>query len=170
MDQLDGGQKRFSVAGHLGQRPQGDLHHGFQPVGLLDYDVYQFNGTKWGSIGYYALPERIWGTSKQGEAFLGKGRSQSVTQQALQLARVERRDGGSVRTGKLVACEPGDEGYGKTTPKTDKPPRKRVTKKREIITLDMREPGKLDPAGRRRGGAMPQRWRHLRNQAKLRAW
>ncbi len=56
-------------------------------------------------------------------------------------------DGGSVRTGKLVACEPGDEGYGKLTPKTKKPRRKRVTHNREIITLDIREPGALEPAG-----------------------
>lgn len=56
-------------------------------------------------------------------------------------------DGGSVRTGTLVDCEPGDEGYGKTTPNTGKPRRKRVTQKREIITLDMRQPGNLDPGG-----------------------
>lgn len=56
-------------------------------------------------------------------------------------------DGGSVRTGKLVACEPGDEGYGKATPKTGKPRRKRVVQKREIITLDVRQPGQMDPAG-----------------------
>lgn len=55
-------------------------------------------------------------------------------------------DGGSVRTGSLVACEPGDEGHGKTTPKTGRPRRKRVTQKREIITLDMRQPGQADPA------------------------
>ena len=34
-------------------------------------------------------------------------------------------DGGSVRTGKLVDCEHGDDGYGKLTPKTQKPRRKR---------------------------------------------
>jgi hypothetical protein len=56
-------------------------------------------------------------------------------------------DGGSVRTGKLVECETSDEGYGKTTPKTGKQRRKRVTQKREIITLDMRQPGQQDPAG-----------------------
>lgn len=56
-------------------------------------------------------------------------------------------DGGSVRTGKLVPCEPGDEGYGKTTAKTDKPRRKRVTQKREVITLDVREPGQMEPKG-----------------------
>ena len=56
-------------------------------------------------------------------------------------------DGGSVRTGKLVPCEPGDEGYGKTTAKTGKPRRKRVTQNREVITLDVREPGQMEPRG-----------------------
>lgn len=56
-------------------------------------------------------------------------------------------DGGSVRTGKLVPCEPGDEGHGKTTAKTGKPQRKRVTQKREVITLDVREPGQMEPKG-----------------------
>jgi len=50
-------------------------------------------------------------------------------------------DGGSVRTGILMACEPGDPGYGKNSPKRGKPKRKRVTQGREIITLDVREPG-----------------------------
>lgn len=52
-------------------------------------------------------------------------------------------DGGSVRTGTLVPCEPGDAGYGKTTPKTGRPKRKRVSQGREIITLDVREPGEM---------------------------
>jgi hypothetical protein len=56
-------------------------------------------------------------------------------------------DGGSVRTGELTACGPSDEGFGKTTPKTGKPRRKRVTQKREIITLDVREPGQMEPKG-----------------------
>lgn len=56
-------------------------------------------------------------------------------------------DGGSVRTGKLVLCEEGDEGYGKKTPKTDKPRRKRPAQKREVITLDVRQPGQLEPQG-----------------------
>jgi hypothetical protein len=55
-------------------------------------------------------------------------------------------DGGSVRVGELVDCEPGDEGFGKSTPKTGRAVRKRETTKREIITMDAREPGKLDPA------------------------
>lgn len=49
-------------------------------------------------------------------------------------------DGGSVRTGQLVDCEPGDPGFGKTTAKTRKPRRKRKTRNREIITIDVREP------------------------------
>lgn len=56
-------------------------------------------------------------------------------------------DGGSVRTGELVPCEAGDEGHGKKTPKTDTPRRKRPTQKREVITLDIREPGQLAPKG-----------------------
>ena len=56
-------------------------------------------------------------------------------------------DGGSVRTGELVPCEEGDEGYGKKTPRTDKPRRKRPPQKREVITLDVREPGQLAPKG-----------------------
>lgn len=56
-------------------------------------------------------------------------------------------DGGSVRTGSLVPCEKGDEGYGKKTPKTNKPRRKRPTQKREVITLDVREPGQSIPKG-----------------------
>jgi hypothetical protein len=54
-------------------------------------------------------------------------------------------DGGSVRTGTLVECEPGDEGYGKKTPRTEKPKRKRITRKREVITIDVRRPGQCDP-------------------------
>ncbi len=50
-------------------------------------------------------------------------------------------DGGIVRTGTLVACERGDSGYRKKTPKTGKRRRKRVTQYREIITLDVRTPG-----------------------------
>jgi hypothetical protein len=58
---------------------------------------------------------------------------------------MQQGDGGSVRCGRIEECEPGDEGYGKTTPKTNKPVRKRITEKREIITLDVREPGQLEP-------------------------
>lgn len=56
-------------------------------------------------------------------------------------------DGGSVRTGRLVACEPGDPGYGRTTPKTGVTKRKRVEQKREIITLDVRQPGEMEATG-----------------------
>jgi hypothetical protein len=55
-------------------------------------------------------------------------------------------DGGSVRTGRLVDCEEGDEGYGKTTPNRCKPRRKRPSQKREVITFDIREPGQMEPA------------------------
>jgi hypothetical protein len=50
-------------------------------------------------------------------------------------------DGGSVRTGTLKPCEPGDPGYGKRSPKLGRPKRKRVVQGRELITLDVREPG-----------------------------
>jgi hypothetical protein len=50
-------------------------------------------------------------------------------------------DGGTVRTGTLMACQRGDPGYGKKTPKTGRARRKRDTQFREIITLDVREPG-----------------------------
>lgn len=50
-------------------------------------------------------------------------------------------DGGSVRTGTLEPCVPGDPGYGKRSPKLGRPKRKRVVQGREIITLDVREPG-----------------------------
>jgi hypothetical protein len=56
-------------------------------------------------------------------------------------------DGGSVRTGELVLCQEGDEGFGKKTPKTGKPRRKRPAQKREVITLDVRKPGELQPQG-----------------------
>jgi hypothetical protein len=56
-------------------------------------------------------------------------------------------DGGhDVRTGRLVPCVPGDPGYGNKTPKTDLPRRKRITQGREIITLDVREPGQVEPS------------------------
>ncbi len=52
-------------------------------------------------------------------------------------------DGGIVRTGALVPCEPGDAGYGKKTPKTGRKRRKREMRYREIIALDVREPGEM---------------------------
>ena len=53
-------------------------------------------------------------------------------------------DGGKVRTGKLEPCEPDDPGFGKTTPKWEIPKRKRPTHFRELITLDVREPGEVE--------------------------
>ena len=55
-------------------------------------------------------------------------------------------DGGSVRTGKLVSTEPGDVGHGELTPKRRVPKRKRLTQNREVITLDVREPGEVEPS------------------------
>jgi hypothetical protein len=55
-------------------------------------------------------------------------------------------DGGKVRTGELVACEVGDAGFGKKTPKRGLPRRKRPTTWREMITLDVRKPGADDPS------------------------
>jgi hypothetical protein len=54
-------------------------------------------------------------------------------------------DGGTVRTGILVPCVPGDPGYRKKTPKTGKARRKRLTQNRELITLDVRQPGEMQP-------------------------
>lgn len=54
-------------------------------------------------------------------------------------------DGGSVRTGTLVPCEPGDEGFGKTTAVRGTPRRKRLSQKREVITIDVRRPGQMEP-------------------------
>ena len=50
-------------------------------------------------------------------------------------------DGGKVRAGTLVACEPGDTGFGQRTPKRALPRRKRPSSFREVITMDAREPG-----------------------------
>lgn len=52
-------------------------------------------------------------------------------------------DGGIVRTGTLVPCERGDPGYGKVTARTRRKRRKRTTQYREIIALDVREPGEM---------------------------
>ena len=52
-------------------------------------------------------------------------------------------DGGKVRTGKLVPCEPEDPGFGKTT-SFGAPRRKRPTHYRELITLDVRPPGAME--------------------------
>jgi len=53
-------------------------------------------------------------------------------------------DGGKVRAGTLVACEEGDAGFGKRTPKRDVPRRRRPTSFREVITMDARLPGAVD--------------------------
>jgi DNA-directed RNA polymerase subunit RPC12/RpoP len=53
-------------------------------------------------------------------------------------------DGGMIRTGQLVDLDPEDPGYGEKT-KRDKPRRKRPTQFRELITMDVREPGLIEP-------------------------
>lgn len=68
----------------------------------------------------------------------GEERRREGTAQLMQTG-----DGGMVRTGTLVACVRGDPGYGEKTPKTGKPRRKRPTQYREIINLDVREPGAM---------------------------
>lgn len=55
-------------------------------------------------------------------------------------------DGGTVRTGVLLACERGDPGYGKKTPKRGGLRRKRPEQKRELITLDVRQPDETEPS------------------------
>ena len=67
----------------------------------------------------------------------GEGQTQGVERLMLQ------GDGGTVRTGKLVPCERGDAGYRKKTAKTGRARRKRATQKRELITLDVRQPGDM---------------------------
>jgi hypothetical protein len=71
--------------------------------------------------------------------------SQEARQRGVEELIVEG-DGGKVRTGELVACEVGDTGFGKTTPKRGLPRRKRPTKWREMITIDVRKPGADEPA------------------------
>jgi len=53
-------------------------------------------------------------------------------------------DGGMIRTGQLVDLDPEDPGYGEET-KRGKPRRKRPTQYRELITMDVRKPGQLEP-------------------------
>ena len=57
---------------------------------------------------------------------------------------LEEADGGKVRTGKMQPCEPGDAGYGKKSPKRGLPRRKRPINFREIITMDVRQPGEVE--------------------------
>lgn len=85
----------------------------------------------------------------EAKLFLEQQRSAATSSLACRKHGVRRlimqADGGSVRTGELVKCEPGDPHYGKKTPKTGKPCRKRKTRNREIITIDAREPGSNQP-------------------------
>ena len=54
-------------------------------------------------------------------------------------------DGGSVRTGIMAPCEDGDPGYGKKTEKRGLPRRKKNIHNREMITMDIRAPGEMEP-------------------------
>jgi diadenosine tetraphosphate (Ap4A) HIT family hydrolase len=63
---------------------------------------------------------------------------------------------------RLVDCEKGDEGYGKTTPNRCKPRRKRPSQKREASPSTSASPGKWSlcrrlPPVREAGGCSPQR-------------
>jgi len=53
-------------------------------------------------------------------------------------------DGGMIRPGELIDLDPEDPGYGEET-KRGKPRRKRPTHYRELITMDAREPGEMEP-------------------------
>lgn len=53
-------------------------------------------------------------------------------------------DGGKVRVGELHPLEPGQPGYGETTPVRGLPKRGRETTFREVITLDVRELGEVE--------------------------
>jgi hypothetical protein len=54
-------------------------------------------------------------------------------------------DGGKVRTGRLARCKKGDPGYRKKTAKRNTPRRKRPAEWRELITMDVRQPGEAKP-------------------------
>jgi len=54
-------------------------------------------------------------------------------------------DGGSARTGIMVPCEEGDDGYGQKTPMRGILRRKKTVQNREIITMDCRAPGESSP-------------------------
>lgn len=54
-------------------------------------------------------------------------------------------DGGKVRVGELRPLEPGESGYGKTTPVRELARRRRETTFREVITLDVRRLGEVEP-------------------------
>ena len=81
--------------------------------------------------------------------------AEATRKEALSRLETERRtrgperlvvegDGGTTRTGTLVPCEEGDAGFGKTTAKRGLPRRKRDTHFREVITIDVREPGEVE--------------------------
>jgi hypothetical protein len=70
----------------------------------------------------------------------GEARVAGVAQLMLQ------GDGGTVRTGRLEPCTRGDPGYGRKSAKRQLPRRKRIAEKREVITLDVREPGTVSTA------------------------
>ena len=70
----------------------------------------------------------------------GEGRVSGEAQLMLQ------GDGGTVRTGRLEPCARGDAGFGKKSAKRGLPRRKRITEKREVITLDVRVPGTVSTA------------------------
>jgi len=53
-------------------------------------------------------------------------------------------DGGTVRTGMLVPCVPGDAGFGNKTAKRGLPRRKREPQFREMMTFDVRVPGEVE--------------------------
>jgi hypothetical protein len=53
-------------------------------------------------------------------------------------------DGGKVRVGELHPLEPGQPGYGETTPVRGLAKRRRETTFREVITLDVRELGEVE--------------------------
>ena len=81
---------------------------------------------------------------RQRRAALGRV-AQEGRRQGVEALMVEG-DGGKVRTGKLEPCEEGDAGFGKTTPKRGLSRRKRPTVWREMITLDVRRPGAVEPS------------------------
>jgi hypothetical protein len=56
-------------------------------------------------------------------------------------------DGGKVRCGQLEDLEPGEKGFGEKTPKRGLPKRKRPPHFREVITMDVRGLGEMEPRG-----------------------
>jgi hypothetical protein len=85
--------------------------------------------------------EAMANAERQRQAVLGDVAQEARTQGAPSL--MLEGDGGKVRTGKLVPCEPSDPGYDKVT-SFGIPRRKRPTTYRELITLDVRPPGAIE--------------------------